>query len=71
MTIQPLTCVAALKFKVPVKMKLTRQESMQLHTKRHPMDVTLTTACDENGILFTSICLCPFGHNFNNSQICF
>ena len=56
MTIQPLACVAALKFKVPVKMKLTRQESMQLHPKRHPMDVTMTTACDENGILVGMKC---------------
>ena len=56
MTIQPLTCVAALKFGVPVKMKLTRQESMQIHPKRHPMDVTLTTACDENGILVGMKC---------------
>lgn len=56
MTIQPLTCVAALKFKVPVKMKLTRQESMQIHPKRHPMDVTMTTACDENGILVGMKC---------------
>ena len=56
MTIQPLACVAAMKFGVPVKMKLTRQESMQLHPKRHPMDVTLTTACDENGILVGMKC---------------
>ena len=56
MTIQPLTCVAAMKFGVPVKMKLTRAESMQLHPKRHPMDVTMTTACDENGILVGMKC---------------
>ena len=56
MTIQPLACVGALKFGVPVKMKLTRQESLQIHPKRHPMDVTLTTACDENGILVGMKC---------------
>lgn len=56
MTIQPLACVAAIKFGVPVKMKLTRQESMQLHPKRHPMDVTMTTACDGNGILVGMKC---------------
>lgn len=37
-------------------MKLTRQESLQIHPKRHPMDVTLTTACDENGILVGMKC---------------
>ena len=56
MTIQPLTCLGAIKFNRPVKMKLTRQESMQIHPKRHPMDVTLTTACDENGILVGMKC---------------
>lgn len=56
MTIQPLACVGAMKFGVPVKMKLTRQESMQIHPKRHPMDVTMTTACDENGILVGMKC---------------
>ena len=56
MTIQPLTCMGALKFGVPVKMKLTREESMQIHPKRHPMDITLTTACDENGILVGMKC---------------
>lgn len=56
MTIQPLACVGAIKFKRPVKMKLTRQESMQIHPKRHPMDVTMTTACDENGILVGMKC---------------
>ena len=56
MTIQPLACVGAMKFKRPVKMKLTRQESMQIHPKRHPMDVTMTTACDENGILVGMKC---------------
>ena len=56
MTIQPLTCLAAIKFNRPVKMKLTRKESMQIHPKRHPMDVTLTTACDENGILVGMKC---------------
>ena len=56
MTIQPLTALAAIKFNCPVKMKLTRKESMQIHPKRHPMDVTLTTACDENGILVGMKC---------------
>ncbi|MDD3339884.1 MAG: selenium-dependent xanthine dehydrogenase [Lachnospiraceae bacterium] len=35
----------------PVKVKLTRQESIQIHPKRHPMEMDFTTACDENGYL--------------------
>jgi len=33
----------------PVKLKLTRQESLMVHPKRHPMELDITTACDENG----------------------
>ena len=35
----------------PVKVKLTRAESLLIHPKRHPMSIDCTTACDENGIL--------------------
>lgn len=35
----------------PVKVKLTRQESILIHPKRHPMKMEFTTACDENGYL--------------------
>lgn len=34
-----------------VKVKLSRQESITIHPKRHPMWMDITTACDENGIL--------------------
>lgn len=34
-----------------VRVKLTRQESMNVTTKRHAMQLEMTTACDENGIL--------------------
>ncbi|MDU7708365.1 MAG: selenium-dependent xanthine dehydrogenase, partial [Clostridium sp.] len=34
-----------------VKVKLSRQESIVIHPKRHPMWMDITTACDENGIL--------------------
>lgn len=34
-----------------VKVKLSRQESIVVHPKRHPMWMDITTACDENGIL--------------------
>ena len=35
----------------PVKMTLTRAESINVHPKRHAMEMEFTTACDENGIL--------------------
>lgn len=35
----------------PVKVKLTRAESILVHPKRHPMDMEFTLGCDENGIL--------------------
>ncbi|RFZ75805.1 selenium-dependent xanthine dehydrogenase [Lacrimispora amygdalina] len=35
----------------PVKVKLTRKESMMVHPKRHPASMEFTTACDENGYL--------------------
>lgn len=34
-----------------VKVKLSRQESIVVHPKRHPMWMDITTACDENGYL--------------------
>jgi len=37
--------------KRPVKVCLTRQESLQIHPKRSPMEIEFTSACDENGIL--------------------
>lgn len=35
----------------PVKVKLTRKESIMIHPKRHPAYMDFTTACDENGHL--------------------
>lgn len=34
-----------------VKVKLTRQESILIHPKRHPMWIEMTTACDKQGYL--------------------
>ena len=34
-----------------VKVKLSRQESINVHPKRHAMEIEMTTACDENGML--------------------
>ncbi len=35
----------------PVKVKLSRQESLNIHPKRHAMEMDFTSACDENGKL--------------------
>ena len=35
----------------PVKVKLTRQDSLLVHPKRHSMDMEFTMGCDENGII--------------------
>ena len=37
--------------RVPVKVKLSRQESILVHPKRHSMDMEFTMGCDENGII--------------------
>lgn len=37
--------------KKPVKVALSRKESIIIHPKRHAMEMEFTTACDENGIL--------------------
>lgn len=37
--------------KLPVKVKLTRKESLLIHPKRHSFDMDFTIGCDENGII--------------------
>ncbi|MCR1952592.1 selenium-dependent xanthine dehydrogenase [Clostridium sp. DSM 100503] len=37
--------------KKPVKVALSRKESIIIHPKRHAMEMEFTTACNENGIL--------------------
>ena len=51
MSVQQYAALAAWKLKKPVKVKYTRQESLDYHVKRHPMVMEFTTACDENGKL--------------------
>ena len=51
MSVQQYAALAAYVTKRPVKIKYTRQESLDYHVKRHPMEMEFTTACDENGIL--------------------
>ena len=51
MSVQQYAALMAWVTKRPVKVKYTRQESLNYHVKRHPMEMEFTTACDENGIL--------------------
>ncbi len=53
-SVQHLAALAAWKVKRPVKAKLSRQESINFHPKRHAMEGTFTLGCDENGI-FTGL----------------
>ncbi len=51
MSVQPYAVLMAWLTKRPVKMKYSRQESLDYHVKRHPMTMEFTTACDETGRL--------------------
>lgn len=51
MTVQHHAALAAWLCRKPVKVKLTRAESLIIHPKRHPMDMEFTLGCDENGII--------------------
>jgi selenium-dependent xanthine dehydrogenase len=51
MSVQHHAALLAWHTKRAVKVKLTRAESLIIHPKRHPMEIDMTTACDENGYL--------------------
>lgn len=51
LSVQQHAALLAYHTKRPVKVSLTRDESILIHPKRHAMKITLTTACDENGKL--------------------
>ncbi len=51
MSVQHHAALMAWYIKKPVKVKFSRQESLNYHTKRHAMEMEFTTACDEKGIL--------------------
>ena len=53
-SVQHIAALAAWKYQRPVKARLSRQESMRFHPKRHAMEGTFTLGCDENGI-FTAL----------------
>lgn len=51
MSVQHLAALMAWHTKKTVKVKFSRQESLNYHVKRHAMEMEFTTACDENGYL--------------------
>ena len=51
MSVQHHAALAAYITHRPVKVKLTRAESLAIHPKRHPMEMELTLGCDEKGFL--------------------
>jgi len=51
MSVQHHGALLAWYTKKPVKVTLSRRESIITHPKRHAMEMEITTACDENGIL--------------------
>jgi len=50
-TVQHHAALIAYLTKRPVKVKLTRAESLLIHPKRHPMEMVFSLGCDENGII--------------------
>lgn len=51
MSVQHHAALASYITKRTVKIKFSRQESINVHPKRHAMEIEMTTACDENGML--------------------
>ncbi len=51
MSVQHHAALAARLTGKPVKVKLTRAESLRVHVKRHAMEIDITTACDAQGNL--------------------
>lgn len=49
MSVQHHAALMAYITKRPVKLHLTRQESLSVHPKRHPMEMDISTCCDESG----------------------
>ena len=49
MTVQAQTAVLARLTGRPVRLALTREQSVRLHPKRHPMKMTYAVGCDEHG----------------------
>ena len=51
MSVQHHAALIAYLARVPVKVKLSRAESILVHPKRHPFSMDFTLGCDENGVI--------------------
>ncbi|WKL17002.1 molybdopterin-dependent oxidoreductase [Comamonas testosteroni] len=51
LTIQPIAALLAWKTQRPVRLHLTRPQSVDLGVKRHPMQIAMQTGCDAQGRL--------------------
>ncbi|MGO8760098.1 MAG: selenium-dependent xanthine dehydrogenase [Terracidiphilus sp.] len=51
MSVQHHAALLAWRTGRPVKLTFSRDESLRVHPKRHPMEIDCTTACDEQGKL--------------------
>lgn len=51
MTVQGHAALFAWHLKMPVKLVLTREESIRMHPKRHPVQMEMTVAADKSGKL--------------------
>ncbi len=51
LSVQGHAALFAWHLKKPVKVTLSREESIRMHPKRHPVTIDITLGCDENGIL--------------------
>jgi selenium-dependent xanthine dehydrogenase len=49
LTVQAHAALATYHLKVPVKVKLSREESMRMHSKRHPMKMEYKLGCSKDG----------------------
>ncbi len=55
MSVQHHAALMAWATGLPVKVRFSRQESLDCHVKRHAMEIDMTTACDKDGNL-TAMC---------------
>jgi selenium-dependent xanthine dehydrogenase len=51
LNVQPQACLLAVMTGRPVLLTLSRRESIRFHSKRHPMTMEYTVACDDEGHL--------------------
>ncbi|MEM9459187.1 MAG: selenium-dependent xanthine dehydrogenase [Myxococcota bacterium] len=51
MSVQAQTALLATMTGRPVKITLSREESIRIHPKRHPLDIEMTVGCDHEGNL--------------------